>query len=246
MKPKGLLFDIESTFRVGSFWGQAWETSINEVIEQTQVLSYSAKWLGGRHVTKGWPDYPGYKPKIREDTKIVQDIHKLFNEADFVVAHNGRRFDFKVVNSRFAFHGLKPPQPYKTVDTLVEAKKHFDLPSYKLDFICDYFGIGRKLPHQGFPMWKGCIAGNKKDWATMLRYNKHDILLLEGVYKLLLPYMATHPNYNLFAGTLDRCPNCGGNIQRRGFRVSRVSRFQRFECQGCGAWSSKPSSGVVR
>lgn len=206
-----------------------------EVSEQSRILSYSAKWLDGEHITKGWPDYKGYKPGKLNDKAIVKDIWNLLNECDVVVAQNGKNFDVRVVNARFVKHGLTPPSPYRVVDTKTEAKRYLRMPSNSLDDICDYFGIGRKQEHEGFPLWKKCIAGDPGAWKRMLKYNKHDVVLTEQLYLLLLPWM-THPNRGMYTDKLV-CPRCGSKkIQSRGSAVNQTTKYKRIQCQGCGGW----------
>ena len=168
---KIVLFDIENTANKGFYWGKKWETDIIETTEHTQILSYSAKIIGGKFITRGWLDYPGYKKGVINDEKITKDLWKLFNENDILIAHNGRSHDIPICNTRFLYYKLTPPEPSKFIDTKIEAKKYLSLPSYSLDDICNYFGIGHKLPHQGWALWKACVAGDPKAWRAMKRYN---------------------------------------------------------------------------
>ena len=55
------LLDIETQPLVIYSWGVYEENAI-EVKEQWQLLSFSAKWLGGKQITKGLCDYKGYRP----------------------------------------------------------------------------------------------------------------------------------------------------------------------------------------
>lgn len=200
------------------------------------MLSFSAKWLGGVQVTRGLIDYPGYQKEKDNDRALVYDLWKLLDEADIVVAHNGRAFDTKKVNARFSFHHIAPPSPYKIVDTKEMSKKNFNFTSNSLDDISQYLGIGKKLVHQGFDLWLGCMAGDPKAWKTMKRYNAHDIVLLEGVYLHMLPFMEQHPNISsLMEGMV--CPKCGGeNLHARGISRTQSTIYQRFQCQDCGGW----------
>lgn len=236
MNPRILSIDVETTPLQAYTWGPKWETNLIEVIEQSRILSYSAKWLDGKHITKGWPDYKGYKKGELDDKKIMQDIWNLLNEADIILAHNGRDFDAKVINTRFVANGLTPPAPYKLIDTKTEAKKYLRLPSNSLDDICDYFKIGRKMEHEGFPLWKKCMAGDKAAWNRMLKYNKQDVVLLEEVYLLLRPWMSGHPTVGMFHNKLV-CPRCGSDkIHARGFAVSKTQKYRKFQCQNCASW----------
>lgn len=235
-KPKILIFDIETTPLEAFAWGPKWETNLIEVTEQSRILSYSARWLNGKHITKGWPHYKGYKKGSKDDKSIVKDIWNLFDEADIIVTQNGKSFDIKVMNTRFLFHGLTPPSPAKIVDTKTEAKKYLRMPSYGLDDMCDYFGLGRKQEHEGFPLWKKCMAGDNAAWNRMLKYNKNDVLLTEKIYRLLLPFMVNHPNISVFNGQ-ETCPKCGSSkLQSRGYAVTITQRYKRGQCLDCGGW----------
>jgi len=234
MNNRLLFIDLETTPLEAYSWGPKWETNLIEVSEQSKILSYSAKWLHGGHTTKGWPDYKGYKPGILNDKEIVKDIWGLLNEAEIVVAQNGRNFDIKIMTTRFLYHGLGPPEPYKVVDPKIEAKKYLRLPSNSLDDICDYFGIGRKMEHEGFGLWLKCMAGDKNAWKRMKAYNRHDVVLMEQFYKLLLPYMKTHPNMGIYT---DRqvCPKCGSSkgFKRGGYYSNATTKYQCFRCLNC-------------
>ena len=67
------------------------------------------------------------------DYELAKELHKLLDEADFMVAHNLKQYDFKVANTRFAAHGLPPISPTKLIDTLEIAKKNFRFPDNKLN-----------------------------------------------------------------------------------------------------------------
>ena len=234
---KILFIDLETTPIQAYVWGPKWETNIIEFIEHTRILSYSAKWLDGSYITKGWPDYKGYKKDVLDDKLITKDIWDLLNEADVALAHCGNAHDFKIVNARFMYHKLQPPTPYKTLDTRNIARKYLKLPSYSLDDICDYFNLGRKLSNTGFTLWKSCIEGDKKAWSVMKKYNKQDVTLLEKVYLTLRPWIQNHPNIGMYTDKVV-CPKCGSSkIQSRGFQINQSTKYKRIQCMSCGGWS---------
>lgn len=219
-------------------WGK-YEQNVIAVERHWHMLTFAWKWMGEEktHVLS-LPDFPLYKKDKTNDKELVEALWKLFDEADVIIAHNGNSFDIKKVNARFLKHGLKPPTPYKTIDTKLVAKRYFLFDSNKLDDLGDYFGIGRKINTGGFSLWLDCEAGKKDAWKLMCKYNKQDVVLLEKVYERMLPFMTDHPNYNLLLGTTHSCPNCGQNkLQSRGVAITRVSKCKRYQCIGCGAWS---------
>jgi hypothetical protein len=167
----------------------------------------------------------------------------LIDRADIIVAHNGDSFDLVKINTRFLIHGFDPPSPYKTVDTLKVARKVFAFDSNKLDDLGHYLNIGRKLPHTGFHLWKGCMSGDPVAWAKMKRYNGHDVELLEKLYYLVRKWAPNHPQVN--QGKIENCPRCGSSkVQRRGFSYTPLRRKQRFQCQKCAGWFEGPAKKV--
>lgn len=236
-KPKILIFDIEITPIEAFSWGPKWETNLVDIDEHSRVLSYSAKWLGGKHITKGWPDYKGYKPGVKDDKAIVKDIWNLLDETDILIVQNGKAFDTKTVQARFSYYDLGKPSPYQIVDTLLESRKAFKLPSYSLDDICNYYGLGRKKEHEGFALWKKCMTGDPAAWGRMLKYNKHDVVLTEKLYLKVRPFMKSHPNLGLYMGK-KVCPYCGSaHLQSRGYTMNSTTKYRRFQCQHCKGWS---------
>jgi predicted RNA-binding Zn-ribbon protein involved in translation (DUF1610 family)/DNA polymerase elongation subunit (family B) len=235
-KPKILLFDIETAPNLSYVWGH-YEQNVIEHSREWYVLCFVAKWMGNRKmITEALPDYKAYKKDPEDDKEVVTALWHLLDEADIVVAHNGDRFDIRKMNARFIFHGLKPPAPYKTVDTLKVARKYFAFNSNKLNDIGQHLGLGKKVSTGGFELWKGCMQGDKKSWAKMIKYNKQDVNLLEKVYIELRSWMTNHPSMGAYIED-NVCPNCGSeHLQKRGTSVTRVSKYQRYQCQDCGAW----------
>lgn len=234
-EPKILTLDIETTPIVAYTWGPKYETNLIEFIEHTQVLSFSAKWLNGKQITKGQIDFKGYKKNRVDDKELVKTMRDLLDNADIVVSQNGISFDHKVLNARFIKHNLTPPSPYKMIDTLNEAKRYLKLPSYKLDDMGKYFDIGSKIKHEGFDLWKKCIEGDEKAWSTMKKYNAQDVRLTEELYLRIRPFMKTHPNLSAYENK--DCPKCGStHTQSRGFGVNSTTKYRRAQCQSCGGW----------
>jgi hypothetical protein len=166
----------------------------------------------------------------RDEKELLECLHTLLDIADVVVAHNGDSFDIKKINARFIIHKFRPPSPYRTVDTKKEAKKIAAFDSNSLNNLGLDLSEGEKIKHRGFDMWEGCMAGNKRDWADMKRYNKKDVDLLARIYLRLRPWMKTHPL------EFEAC-RCGSNsAQKRGHRRTKKKRFVRLQCNDCGSW----------
>ena len=238
--PRIAFFDIETAPSLGYFWGKLYETDIIAVEEPWYMLSYAWKWQGEKAIhCKALCDYPEYDANLDNDFFLVRDLRNLFDEADVLIAHNGDRFDVRKANARMIRYGMKPPSRYQTIDTLKAARKHFQFESSRLDALSQYLGIGKKLPTTGFDLWKRTMRGDRKAWAVMKRYNKHDIVLLEKVYEELRPWMTTHPNLELFhrphVGAV--CPNCQStNTVKKGTWYNRARQYRQHQCRACGHW----------
>lgn len=243
--PNILLIDIETSPIQGYTWGM-YEQNVLKVIAPSKIIGAAWKWLGeaGMH-SRTLPDYRGYRAGQLDDQKLVEELHSILDQADVVVAHNGDSFDVKKINARFVFYGLNAPSAYKTVDTLKVAKKYFRFDANNLNAITHYLGEGGKVNTGGFDLWVKCMAGDMPAWNKMKRYNEHDVKLLERVYLRLRPFMANHPNMNLFAAPNKKleyaCPTCRSiDVQRRGTLPTRTGLYQRYQCNTCGSWSSGP------
>lgn len=238
MKPTILFLDIETTPDVVWVWGVYQQNAI-AVKEHWYVLSFAAKWMGSRNiVVNGLDDYKGYKGGESTERMLLRDVHQLLSMADIVVAHNGRDFDVRKLNARFIAHGMQPPSPYKVIDTKNDLVMVAKFSSNRLNWLCEQLGIGRKLDHEGFRMWEGCMNGESKWWNKMKRYNKHDIVLLEELYNILAPWIP-QPNAGVYSGS-HCCPNpaCASkDLEKRGMSRSKTRIYQRYQCRKCGTWS---------
>lgn len=235
-EPKILAFDIETSLSKGFFFDLWKEGNIVEIESSWYMLSFAYKWLDEKKVhVLTLPDFPGYAKAPRCDKKLITELHKLLCEADVVIAHNGDRFDIRKANARFIANGLKPPRPFKTVDTLKIARKYFKFDSNRLDALGAYLGLGRKQPTTGKDLWLGCQERDDKHcWAQMAAYNKQDVVLLEKVYNHLKAWHTTHPNLNHFTRAY-ACPVCQSDeLRLDGYAFSGTGKRQRMACKDCG------------
>jgi DNA polymerase elongation subunit (family B) len=236
-RPRVLLFDIETAPIIAHVWS-IWEQNVglNMIKKDWHVLSWAAKWLGTTKIM--YQDQRKAKV-IEDDSLILKGIWELLEEADVVITQNGKKFDVKKLNARFIYHGFKPPAPFKHIDTLVLAKKHFAFTSNKLEYLAKTLKAKtQKMSRRefdGFDLWKECLAGNKKAWAEMEKYNKADVLALEEVYKKLIPWDSSI-NFNLYNDDPVNVCKCGSTkFHKRGFFYTSTGKYQRMTCVKCGA-----------
>jgi len=237
--PKVLIFDIETAPILGHVWS-LWENNValNQIVADWHVLSWSAKWLDDPP-TKIMYDDQSKAANISDDRRLLQGIWDLLNEADVVITQNGKNFDQKKLNARFVLNKMKPPGTFKHIDTKILASKHFGFTSNKLEYMTDKLCTKyKKLKHKEFPgheMWVECLAGNQKAWAEMEKYNKHDVLALEELYHILIPWDNTI-NFNLYHDEEVHVCKCGStSFHRNGFYYTSSGKFQKHKCKQCGA-----------
>lgn len=236
-KVRKVYLDIENAPNLGFTWGK-YEQDVIEFAKEWYIISFAYKFEGKSTQVRALPDYKTYSKDKTDDRELVAELWKVLDSADIIIGHNIDRFDIRKINARFLYHGLPLPSSYKTVDTLKVARKMFLLNSNKLDHVAKLLKIGTKVDTGGFSLWVQCMAGVKSAWSQMKKYNKHDVDLTETVYKKFRPFIANHPNENIYNGTTNHCPSCHSNhLQARGYAITSVGKYQRYQCQDCASWS---------
>jgi hypothetical protein len=238
-KPKVLIFDIETAPILAHVWG-LWDNNValNQIDSDWHVLSWSAKWLDDPPNAVMYKDQRNAK-SMEDDKDILKDIWKLLDEADIVITQNGKNFDQKKLNARFIIQGFQPPSSYKHIDTKQIASKHFGFTSNKLEYMTDKLCTKyKKLKHKKFPgheMWTECLKGNLEAWKEMEIYNKHDVLSLEELYHILIPW-DNALNFNVYHDEEDHVCKCGSTtFIKNGFYYTSSGKYQKHKCKSCGA-----------
>jgi len=236
---KVLIFDIETAPILAHVWG-LWDNnvSLNQVVSDWHVMSWSAKWRGAPEHEVMYQDQRNAS-HVEDDKDLLKEIWYLLNEADVVITQNGKRFDQRKLNAKFVQHRMGAPSSFKHIDTKVVAQKHFDFPSYKLEYMTNKLCVKyKKLKHKKFPgheMWTECLKGNLEAWDEMKLYNIHDVLALEELYFILIPWDSSI-NLNLFHDRDEHVCHCGSTESiKNGFYYTNVGKFQRYMCKDCGA-----------
>lgn len=237
--PRTLLFDIENSPNLGWYYDESKEYNILDVEQYSFIHSVAYQWEGENKIhVIALPDFPLYKRDKKDDYALIKAVHKLFEEADILIGHNGDNFDIKKINARFIYHRLQPPGQHKTADTLKLARKIQNSGSNRLDALSKYYGLGKKISNTGKDLWLPIARGQatKEQWKQMKEYNIHDVYLLARLWPLLRPWGKT-PNLNLVHGRPKGCPTCyGTHIQSRGERPQYTTgtSVHMYVCMDCG------------
>jgi RNase_H superfamily len=242
-KAKILVIDIETAPLELLGWG-LWDQNfgLDHIKTDWSIMSFAAKWLGKPKVYYADTGGRGVK-KVRDDKALMGKLWKLLDEADIVIAQNGKKFDVRKINARLIQHGFGPPSPYRVIDTMLIARKYFAFTSQKLKHTSEILGVPPKDEHEEYPglkLWIACLADTAKAWRVMRRYNKQDIISTEWVYLKMRGWMENHPNLGSYSmSTTPVCPNCGSpDLERKGRRVTKqFGAYMRLQCHNCGATS---------
>lgn len=238
---KILGIDIETAPNKAFVWGLWKQTvSLSQLIQSGRVMCFAYRWfhLDASESPIKFVSEVGGK---RAHKNMIRKAHALLTEADAVVHYNGTSFDVPTLNKELVTMGMPPPAPFGQVDLLLTARKKFRFTSNKMAHLLTQLGIDEKVDHTGFRLWIGCMDGDPDAWEEMERYNRQDVASMETLYRILLPWISSHPNHALYQPDdipIGMCPNCGGiDLQKRGFQRTKVMVYQRFQCQDCGGWS---------
>jgi DNA polymerase elongation subunit (family B) len=241
--PQILILDIETAPMKAFVWG-VWKQDVHQeqLISAWFILSWAAKWLLADDIMSN--RLTPNEVLFEDDNRIVNNLWKVLNEADIVIAHNGERFDIPRIKSRFLIHGLPPTTFYQQIDTLKVARREFDFPSNKLDALAKLLGHESKQSVD-FELWSDCLNGNDSSLRHMEEYNRQDVKVLESVYLSIRPYIKGHPNYNLYVDSeKPLCPHCGHDelVFAGYYYYTPTGKYRNLRCTSCGALSRERQS----
>lgn len=234
-KPKILVLDIEWAPALAYVW-RMWRENVSpdQLIDHGGMLCFCAHWLGAK-------EYMFYSKWEHGRDGMAEAALTLLSEADAVVTYNGVKYDIPKITGEIVLAGLVPPPKVAQIDLLKTVKK-FGFNMNRLAYIGPLLGVGAKVKHEGFNLWKEVLAGDEKAQAKMKRYCIQDVKVTVKLYNKIKPFIQDHPV--LREG--DGCPVCSSTkTQKRGFRMTRFFRTQRNQCQSCGHWFETTRSKIA-
>jgi hypothetical protein len=221
----------------GDFWDlSGWKHILGyrlpaeSVIEWPRTICVAWKFYGSKRVefASEWGD--GRQEMLRR-------TWEAYDQADVLYGHNVAGFDTKNLNAEWLTMGLNPPSPFKTLDTLKEARKTFGFESNTLASLTDRLGIATKTDKYNVEMARNACAGSKPDQRRLKAYNVGDIHASEQFVDRLRGWIPSHP-HNV-VGTIDDRPTCnqcwGDNLTRNGTRLAQLITYTLWRCSDCGA-----------
>jgi DNA polymerase elongation subunit (family B) len=239
-QPRILIFDLETAAATALTFGR-FKVNLSQanILENGGwILCACWRWLGQEEVESLW--LSPQEVAECDDSRLVERLFELYEEADAVLAHNSLGFDHKVLQARAIYNGFPALPLVKVLDTLQLARRYLKLPSNRLDAIGEFFGLGRKIDTGGISLWKEVQSGDKEAMAKMLEYCKQDVNLLYEVYLRTRHLGRAGSDFNAALYYEDdkvRCRVCGSTDVYETGRTTEtaLNSFAEVRCNSCGA-----------
>ncbi len=240
---KVLFYDIETsplkvwTFSIGSKVSIPYSAIVKG--SKQDIICVSWKW--GHESTVHSMDW-GFKKQ--DSSKLVKKLTQEMEKADLIIGHNADKFDWRHLNTQRMLHKLPSIDwSIRSEDTLKQLRKHFYLPSYRLDYIASLLEVGSKNS-MCFQDWIDIVERrDESKLRKMVKYCSKDVLLLQSVYTKLKPYMKPKLEYAVLGGGYV-CPVCGsGKVVKNGVRVYNGKIYQNYICKNHGGYAGKKLVG---
>jgi DNA polymerase elongation subunit (family B)/predicted RNA-binding Zn-ribbon protein involved in translation (DUF1610 family) len=227
-----LTIDIETRPNEVYTWGLHKQfVAINQIRRPGGLLCFAAKFQDSREIVFRSLWEHGEKGMARE-------LLRLLNEADGVIGWNSDKFDIRWIQAQFLKCGMSKSSPFARIDLMKSVRRQVALPSYKLDYVAQWLGVGRKVDTGGFELWTGVLGGDPKAQALMRKYNIGDVKITEAVFNKLAAkgWVLGLPNASIEDG--ECCPACGSeHLIRRGYSLKQTRKYVRYQCKECGTYS---------
>lgn len=219
--------------KLSSWPGKTLRASVSSVC----VIGWKVFGEKKTHTMSLW-DYPEWEKDVNDDAPLLRDFAKIIAEADCVVTHNGKGFDWKHLQTRLILAGEGVlDDGIAHVDTKAISSKKFFFIDNKLQTLAEELFDESKLEHEGWQLWVDTVNRVPKAMRLMAEYCKQDVILLEKVYRKFRALAPQSPNHNIINPYKEKvCPRCGSSrLQSWGRRVTRTKVYKRYRCHDCGA-----------
>lgn len=220
--------------QLGAFPGR----TLRATITSTCCFGYSILGDDSVKCISAW-DFPEWETNINDDRALCEAAYEILKDADGVITHNGKRFDWKYLQTRLLKHRIGVLPKINHIDTKTLSSSNLFFFSNKLDLIAEALGCERKLDHEGWDLWVKVCERDPEAMQKMTDYCKQDVSVLKQIYSRLLPF-SSGPNQNLhvIGGSKNLCPNCGSTrLRSEGIRSTKTRTYRRYNCTDCGTWS---------
>lgn len=242
--PRIILLDIEIIpdlrkalkywTKLSSFPGKTLRASVSSVC----VIGWKVFGEDKIHSMCLW-DYPEWNDNVNNDKPLLTAFAEIVSEADCIVTHNGKGFDWKHLQTRLILNNAEVmDDKINHVDTRQLSSRKFYFVDNKLQTLSEELFDDSKLDHEGWQLWIDVHDRKLSAMEKMAEYCRKDVELLEKVYRKLRPVAMQHFNHNLVNPYKERvCPRCGGSrLKSHGRRYTNTVTYRRYHCLDCSSW----------
>lgn len=219
------------------------------------MLSFGYKWLGDpKRAAKviSIADTNGicrHCKRVNDpanDKLLLVEAGKIISQADGVVTWYGKGFDERFLRTRYLHHRIPPLPPVNHIDGWFTARYKLKLHSNRLASVQTFLGLPDSKTPVSPDQWQRARNGDLDGLKYVVEHNRLDVIVLEDAYKLLLPYISQHLNFNHFSGGVQVCTHCGSHrLQYDGNYYAPTRGYRKFQCLDCGKWG-KDSKAIIK
>lgn len=180
-------------------------------------------------------DFPEWIDNVNDDKRVVEAIAEVLRDADCVITHNGKRFDWPFLQTRLLANGLDPLPRIHHVDTCQTARSQLSVANNRLQTVARFLTDKEKKQHEGWDLWVRVHSRDPAACEEMKAYCMQDVDVLEQVFRSMRPLVRGLPNQNLFSPMKENsCPQCGSTrLRKEGKRYTSTGTYQRYICTDC-------------
>lgn len=241
--PRVLYFDLETRMatvekQVYSLKNYSQYENYKNVKEPVKIVCMAWQWAHESHVqsVSVLNDPERFANDPTDDTYVIGILLSLIEKADCVIAHNGDKFDLRMLRTRAIELGFKPFVEPASIDTLKIARKEFMFLSNSLGYLAKTLGVDEQKGQA--PSWEDVWKSDPDVIRECARYCRQDIRTLREVAKILVPWRKNGVDLGRFVHGLEPeicCRNCGSlNIKMLTNTVKKNrSEYQAVKCKDC-------------
>lgn len=103
------------------------------------------------HCINAW-DFKRWNKDVNDDYDVCKAIYDVLSKADAVVTHNGKRFDWKFLQTRLRKHKLSYLTKIPHIDTKELASRNMYAFNNRLGYLGEQFSKENKMEHEGWDL----------------------------------------------------------------------------------------------
>ena len=175
---------------------------------------------------------------IKAEKRLLVAITTKLLEADVWLGHYACYYDIPFINTRLLYHHLPiVPANFALIDTWRISRNRLKLRNNRLVTVSGFLGTKEEKNAIKPEQWLRALGGHRPSMAYIVDHCRRDVTVLEETYDRLKPLVLDHPSRGLVDGRGGWGVWGSSKLVKRGFHITRTRRYQRFQCQSCGAWS---------